>query len=149
MTVLDAEAAGELVRLLVQEVDAEQVRFEPDRQQVCVEIAKSPDQAIGRILSIVEAWLEDRGRAPTDVDIDERRYVLGARQPVEVLQRRGNHHSFRVYRVEVEEHPQLVQRFRVDAVPTLVVVSGNRVRDRAVTPRGCREIEQLLQPWLH
>lgn len=67
----------------------------------------------------------------------------------QVLQRRGNHHSFQVYRVEVEEHPQLVQRFRVDAVPTLVVVTGNRVQCRAVTPRGCREIEQLLQPWLH
>ncbi|TMM20836.1 MAG: thioredoxin family protein [Actinobacteria bacterium] len=67
----------------------------------------------------------------------------------QVLQRRGNHNSFQVYRVEVEEQPQLVQRFRVDAVPTLVVVSGNRVRDRAITPRGCREIEQLLQPWLH
>lgn len=67
----------------------------------------------------------------------------------QVLQRRGNHHSFQVYRVDVDEHPQLVQRFHVDAVPTLVVVSENRVRDRSVTPRGCREIEQLLHPWLH
>jgi len=67
----------------------------------------------------------------------------------QVLQRRRNHDSFQVYRVDVEEQPQLVQCFRVDAVPTLVVVSGNRVRDRAVTPQGCRAIEQLLGPWLH
>jgi thioredoxin-like negative regulator of GroEL len=67
----------------------------------------------------------------------------------QVLQRRGNHNSFQVYRVEVAEQPQLVQTFRVDEVPTLVVVAGNRVRDRAVTPRGCSEIEQLLGPWLH
>ncbi len=81
VTVVDSVAAGELIRLLVHEVNAEQVRFEPDRQQVCVEIAKSPDQAIGRTLSVVEAWLADGGRAPTDVEIDEHRYVLGARQP--------------------------------------------------------------------
>jgi thioredoxin-like negative regulator of GroEL len=67
----------------------------------------------------------------------------------QVLQRRGNHNSFQVYRVDVEEQPQLAQGFHVDAVPTLVVVSGNRVRDRTVTPRGCREIEHLLGPWLH
>ena len=83
VTVVDSFAAGELIRLLVQEVDAEQVRFEPDRQQVCVEIVKSPDQAIGRTLSVVEAWLGDGGRAPTDVEIDEHRYVLGARQAVQ------------------------------------------------------------------
>lgn len=82
VTVVDSVGAGELIRLLVQEVDAEQVRFEPDRQQVCVEVAKSPEQAIGRILSVVETWLGDGGLAPTDVEIDEHRYVLGARQPV-------------------------------------------------------------------
>jgi len=82
VTVVDSVAAGELIRLLVQEVDAEQVRFEPERQHVCVEIVKSPDQAIGRILSVVERWLGDGGRMATDVEIDDHRYVLGARQPV-------------------------------------------------------------------
>jgi hypothetical protein len=81
VTVLDTESAGALIRLLVREVDAERVRFEPDSQQVCVDIARSPDQAVGRVLSTVEAWLGDGGRAPTDVEIDEHRYVLGARQP--------------------------------------------------------------------
>lgn len=81
VTVVDNSSAGDLIRQLVHEVDAEQVRFEAERQQVCVEIVKNPDQAIGRILSIVETWLGDGDRAPTEVEIDEHRYVLGARQP--------------------------------------------------------------------
>jgi thioredoxin-like negative regulator of GroEL len=66
----------------------------------------------------------------------------------QVLQRRGNHDSFRLRRVEVSDHPELVERFRVDQVPTLLVVDGNRVSARIVSPRGCREIEQALGPWL-
>src|SRR5947207_3059777 len=85
-----------------------------------------------------------RGSAPGLLLLDRSRRVEG--YLAQVLQRRRNHDSFQVYRVDVEEQPQLVQCFRVDAVPALVVVSGNRVRDRAVTPQGCREIEQLLGP---
>lgn len=66
----------------------------------------------------------------------------------QVLQRRGNHDSFRVHRVEVGEHPELVHRFGVDEVPTLVVVDDNRVSGRLVSPSGCRDIERLLGPWL-
>jgi thioredoxin-like negative regulator of GroEL len=66
----------------------------------------------------------------------------------QVLQRRGNHASFRLRRVEVTEHPELVSRFGVDEVPTLVVVDGNRVSGRLAAPRGCRDIERLLRPWL-
>jgi thioredoxin-like negative regulator of GroEL len=66
----------------------------------------------------------------------------------QVLQRRGNHDSFRLYRVEVAEHPELVERFGVDDVPTLIVVENNRVSGRLASPRGCRDIEELLAPWL-
>jgi thioredoxin-like negative regulator of GroEL len=66
----------------------------------------------------------------------------------QVLQRRRNHEVFRIYRVNVTELPDLTERFRVEDVPTLVVVDGNKVRGRLVTPRGCREIEELLAPWL-
>ena len=66
----------------------------------------------------------------------------------QVLQRRGNHESFQLHRVEVTEHPELVRRFGVDEVPTLVVVEGNRVSARLASPRGCRDIEGLLGPWL-
>ena len=66
----------------------------------------------------------------------------------QVLQRRGNHESSRLRFVEVSDHPELVERFRVDQVPTLLVVDGNRVSARIVMPRGCRDIEQALGPWL-
>ena len=66
----------------------------------------------------------------------------------QVLQRRHNHESFRVYRVDVDEEPELVQRFGIDEVPTLVVVDGTQVRGRLASPRGCRQIEDLLAPWL-
>jgi thioredoxin-like negative regulator of GroEL len=67
----------------------------------------------------------------------------------QVLQRRGNHESFQLRFVEISEHPELVEQFKVDAVPTLVVIDDNRVTGRLVSPRGCREIEEALAPWLH
>ena len=66
----------------------------------------------------------------------------------QVLQRRANHDTFRVYNVDVNEDSDLVDRFRVDTVPTLVVVDDKRVKARLEAPRGCREIERLLAPWL-
>jgi thioredoxin-like negative regulator of GroEL len=66
----------------------------------------------------------------------------------QVLQRRHNHQSFRLYNVDVAEHPELATRFGVDEVPTLVVVDGKRVSGRLSSPRGCRQIEELLGPWL-
>ncbi|MDX6505472.1 MAG: Thioredoxin [Gaiellaceae bacterium] len=66
----------------------------------------------------------------------------------QVLQRRRNHDSFQLYNVDVEEHPELVERFKIEDVPALVVVEGKRVEARLEAPRGCRDIEQLLAPWL-
>jgi thioredoxin-like negative regulator of GroEL len=66
----------------------------------------------------------------------------------QVLQRRHNHESFDVLKVDVDEHADLAERFRVEDVPTIVVVEAKRVRCRLASPRGCREIEQLLRPWL-
>jgi thioredoxin-like negative regulator of GroEL len=66
----------------------------------------------------------------------------------QVLQRRHNHDSFRLYRVDVEAEPALVERFGVEEVPTLLVVDGKRVSARLSSPRGCRQIEELLAPWL-
>ena|SRR5689334_14169373 len=67
----------------------------------------------------------------------------------QVLQRRGNHQTFRLLRVATEERPDLVARFAVETVPTLIVVDGNRVSARLEVPRGCEEIEHFLAPWLH
>jgi thioredoxin-like negative regulator of GroEL len=66
----------------------------------------------------------------------------------QVLQRRRNHETFRLYNVAQEERPDLVERFAVSVLPTLVIVEGKVVRARLETPRGCREIERFLAPWL-
>ena len=66
----------------------------------------------------------------------------------QVLQRRRNHESFQLLHVDVHEHSDLAERFLVEDVPTIVVVEGKRVRGRLVSPRGCRDIEALLAPWL-
>jgi thioredoxin-like negative regulator of GroEL len=67
----------------------------------------------------------------------------------QVLQRRRNHGTFKVLRVAEEDRPDLLQRFAVDNVPTLVVVEGKTVRARLERPRGCRDIEGFLAPWLN
>jgi len=67
----------------------------------------------------------------------------------QVLQRRRNHGTFNVVRVAEEERPDLLQRFKIETLPTLVVVEGHSVAGRLERPRGCREIEGFLAPWLH
>ena len=67
----------------------------------------------------------------------------------QVLQRRRNHGTFQLYRVAREERPDLVERFGVETMPTLVVVEGRHVRARLERPRGCRDIEAFLAPWLN
>jgi thioredoxin-like negative regulator of GroEL len=67
----------------------------------------------------------------------------------QVLQRRRNHGTFTVVRVAEEERPDLLDRFKIGTVPTLVVVEGKAVAGRLEQPRGCREIEGFLAPWLN
>lgn len=66
----------------------------------------------------------------------------------QVSQRRRNHESFQLVHVDVDERADLAERFRVEDVPTIVVVEDKHVRGRLASPRGCREIEALLAPWL-
>ncbi len=66
----------------------------------------------------------------------------------QVLQRRRNHGTFKFYLVDREQRPDLVERFEIDTLPTLVVVENKVVRARLERPRGCREIEGFLSPWL-
>lgn len=66
----------------------------------------------------------------------------------QVLQRRRNHSTFRLYRVSAEERPDLFRRFGVESTPTLVVTGSRTVQGRLEQPRGCREIERFLAPWL-
>jgi hypothetical protein len=66
----------------------------------------------------------------------------------QVLQRRRNHATFKLYRVDAEERPDLVERFGVSATPTLAIIDKRRIRARLEEPTGCREIERFLAPWL-
>ena len=67
----------------------------------------------------------------------------------QVLQRRRNHATFRVYSIANEQRPDLVEKFGIEHLPTLVVVENKSVAARLEDPRGCRDIETFLAPWLH
>jgi hypothetical protein len=47
-----------------------------------------------------------------------------------------------------DQHPDLVERFRVSTLPTILVVEQKVLRARLEDPRGCREIARFLEPWL-
>jgi thioredoxin-like negative regulator of GroEL len=66
----------------------------------------------------------------------------------QVLQRRRNHETFDLVRVSVDRRPDLAEKFGVHEVPTICVVEGRRLRRTIVAPRGCRELERNLEPWL-
>jgi thioredoxin-like negative regulator of GroEL len=67
----------------------------------------------------------------------------------QVLQRRRNHDTFDLVRVSVDSRPDLAEKFLVDEVPTICVVEGRKLKRRIVAPRGCRELEDQLESWLH
>ena len=66
----------------------------------------------------------------------------------QVLQRRRNHETFKYYAVAQERRPDLLEKFAITQTPTLVVVEDKIVRARLEAPRGCREIERFVAPWL-
>lgn len=66
----------------------------------------------------------------------------------QVLQRRANHTTFRLVRVDADRRADLVERLRIDELPTLLVIDEGRISGRLVKPSGCREISELLAPWL-
>lgn len=51
----------------------------------------------------------------------------------------------RVMRVDVDEQPDLAERFRVSLVPTLVLVSGKRVVDRLDGRASAPKIDAMLE----
>jgi thioredoxin-like negative regulator of GroEL len=54
----------------------------------------------------------------------------------------------RVMCVDVDDQPELAQRFRVTTVPTLVLVKGKRVVDRIDGRASAPKIESMLEPHL-
>ena len=66
----------------------------------------------------------------------------------QTLQRRRNHHTFELIRLDVDQRPDVAERLRVNHVPTLLVVTGRRVRVRLSEPKNRAEISEVLSPWL-
>lgn len=69
-------------------------------------------------------------------------------QLAHAFQRRHNHDSFRLVRVDVDARPDLAERFQVAAVPTFLVVEGQRIVRRIVAPRNGLSLERELADWL-
>ena len=54
----------------------------------------------------------------------------------------------RVMRVDVDQQPELAERFKVSVVPTLVLVRGKSVVDRLDGRASAPKIESMLEPHL-
>jgi thioredoxin-like negative regulator of GroEL len=54
----------------------------------------------------------------------------------------------RVTQVDVQEQPELAERFRVETVPTLALVKGKRVVERLEGRASAPRIERMLEPHL-
>jgi thioredoxin-like negative regulator of GroEL len=54
----------------------------------------------------------------------------------------------RTARVDIDDKPELADRFRVESVPTLVLVKSNRMVARIEGRASAPRIEQMLEPHL-
>ena len=66
----------------------------------------------------------------------------------QVVQRRRNHDTFRRRTVDVDERPDLAARFRVEALPTVIVIEDGRVVERVEGLVGVQELRRALGRWL-
>jgi hypothetical protein len=78
VSVADAEAAEGLMQRILREVDVQDVNFELGEQQVRIDVERNPDETLVEVLNLLESWLGKGGHPPTNVEIDDHRYVLGA-----------------------------------------------------------------------
>ena len=61
---------------------------------------------------------------------------------------RKERQRLRVTIVDVEDKPELAQRFRVESVPTLVLVKGKRAVARLEGRASAPRIERMVEPHL-
>ena len=66
----------------------------------------------------------------------------------QVLQRRQNHDTFEIVRVDVNERSDAAERLLVTGTSELIVYEEGCIRGRLADPHGCGSIEKLLSPWL-
>ena len=62
---------------------------------------------------------------------------------------RKERERLRVSKVDVEDRPELAERFRVDEVPSLALVVDNRVVSRLEGRATALRIESMLEPHLN
>jgi hypothetical protein len=66
----------------------------------------------------------------------------------QILQHRRNHRRIKLITVDVDSRPELKERFRVEQLPTLVLVEDQKAKARLESPRGTKDIAAMLAPWL-
>jgi ANTAR domain/Thioredoxin len=66
----------------------------------------------------------------------------------QVLQHRRNHLKIKLVTVDAQARPELIERFQIECLPTLVLVQNKTVKARLERPRGTHEIKAMLVPWL-
>jgi thioredoxin-like negative regulator of GroEL len=66
----------------------------------------------------------------------------------QLLQRRHNHNTFHIHRIDVNERPELAKRFQVTQTPAIYVVADNKIVARSTRPRGSADLATVMQPWL-
>lgn len=66
----------------------------------------------------------------------------------QVLQRRRNHDTFQLHRIDYHSRAALARRCSIERFPALVVVENKSVQVRVEQPRGCADIRTALAPWL-
>ena len=66
----------------------------------------------------------------------------------QVLQRRQNHETFIVHRIEMSSRADMVERFRATPGPALIVIEDRVIRARLDKPKSAKAIAELLEPWL-
>jgi thioredoxin 1 len=61
---------------------------------------------------------------------------------------RKERQRLRIMHVDIDGQPELAERFRVETVPTLVLVKDKRVVDRLEGRVSAPRIERMLEPYL-
>lgn len=66
----------------------------------------------------------------------------------QVLQSRRNHETFRRRDVDVDDQPELAQRFEIHELPTIIVVAEGKIAQRLEGRVGIPQIRTALGAWL-
>ena len=66
----------------------------------------------------------------------------------QVLQRRHNHETFELKRLDTTLYAHLLADLKLDGVPAFCVIEAGKVSGRLVNPSGVKVLREFLGPWL-